>query len=197
MPGWLTSGRAALLAVAGQHVEHAGRQVLLADLGHPQHAQRRVLGRLQHQRVAGAERGRDLERGEHHRRIPRDDGADHADRLAARVAQHVLAERDGLALQLAGEAAEIAEDVGRHAGLGARLGAHRVAGLQRDGARQLLAAGLERIGDLEQRLAAFARHDLAPVGKGLGGGRDGAVDVGGIAARDLGDRRALGRDSRR
>ena len=168
MPGWLTSGAAAFLAVAGQHVEHAGRQELLADLGHQQHAQRRVLGRLHHHGVAGAQRGRDLERGQHHRRVPRDDGADDAQRLAAGVGQHVLAERQGLALELARQPAEIAEDVGRHAGLAARLGAQRIAGLERDGARQLLAAGLEGLGDPEQRLAALARHDLAPVGIGLG-----------------------------
>ncbi len=95
-------------------------------------AERRVLGRLQHQRVAGGHRHRDLERAEHDRGVPRHDRADHADRLAARVAEDVLAERDGLALQLAGQAAEIAEDVGASLRLGPRLGAHRVAGLARD-----------------------------------------------------------------
>ena len=52
--GMVGERAAAFRAVAGQHVEHARRQELLADLGHQQHAQRRVLGRLQHHRVAGA-----------------------------------------------------------------------------------------------------------------------------------------------
>ncbi len=122
-------------------------------------AQRRILGRLHHQHVAGAERGRDLERAQHDRRIPRDDGADDAERLAARAGQHVLAERHGLALQLRRKPAEIAEDVGRQLGLAARLGAQRIAGLERNGARQLLDARLYGFGDLEQKLAALARHD--------------------------------------
>ena len=36
---------AAFLAVAGQHIQHAGRQELPADLGYQQHAQRRVNSR--------------------------------------------------------------------------------------------------------------------------------------------------------
>jgi hypothetical protein len=61
MPG---QRRAAFLAEPGQHVEHALRQVLLADLGHQQYGERRVLGGLQHYRVAGAERRGDFERAE-------------------------------------------------------------------------------------------------------------------------------------
>ena len=192
MPGWFKQRPAHLLAEAGQEVEHAGRQELLADLGHQQHAERRILGRLHDHGVAGAQRRRDLERGQHDRRVPRDDGADHAQRLAAGVGQHMLAERDGLALELAAQPAEVAEDVGGHVGLAARLGAQSVAGLERDRARDLLGAGLQGLGDLEQRLAALARRHLAPFGIGLGRGGDGALDVGRVAARHFGDRLALG-----
>ena len=153
---------AAFLAQAGQHVQHAGRQEFLADFGHQQHAERRILGRLHHQRVAGAQSGRDLQRAQQHRRVPRDDGADDAERLAARVAQHVLAERNGLAFQLAAKPAEIAEDIGGHLGLRPRLGAQRVAGFQRDGARQLLDARLHRLGDPHQHAAALARRHARP-----------------------------------
>ena len=61
---------AALLAVAGQHVEHTVGQVLSADLGEPQHAQRCVLGRLEHERVAGAERHGDLQGRKEDGRVP-------------------------------------------------------------------------------------------------------------------------------
>ena len=155
--------------------------------GEPQHAERRVLGGLQHQHVAGAQRGRDLERAEHDRRIPGNDGADHADRLAPGVAQHVLAERDRLALQLAGETAEIANDVGRALGLGAGLRAQGVAGLLGDDAGQLLHPRLDGVGDLLQHAAAFARDDLAPAGERLACGLHGAVDILGAPARDAGD----------
>jgi len=175
------------LAVAGHDVEHALGQMLLADAGEPQHAERGVLGGLQHQRVAGAQRGRDLERAEHDRRIPRDDGANNADRLAPRVAQHVLAQRDGLALQLAGEAAEVADDVGGTSGLGPGLGADGVAGLLGDDAGELLHAGLDGIGDLLQQAAALARDDAAPAGEGLARGLHGPVDIFCTPARDAGD----------
>ena len=45
---------AAFLTQAGQHVEDTGWQKLLAHRRHQQHAEWRVLSRLQHQRVAGA-----------------------------------------------------------------------------------------------------------------------------------------------
>ena len=103
-----------------------------------------------------------LSAAEDDRRIPGDDGAHHADRLAPRVAEHVLAERDGLALELAGEAAEVADDVGGAPGLGPRLGAQRVAGLLGDDAGELLHPRLHRVGDLLQQAAAVARHHAAP-----------------------------------
>jgi hypothetical protein len=64
---------AALLAETSQDIEHARRQELLTHLGHQQHAERCVLRRLQHQRIPGTQRGRDLQRTEQHRRVPRND----------------------------------------------------------------------------------------------------------------------------
>jgi len=48
--------------VAGSEddVEHAGRQMLGRELGQPQRGQRRGLGRLEDDRVAGGQRGPDL-----------------------------------------------------------------------------------------------------------------------------------------
>src|SRR5215467_4438973 len=112
--------------------------MFLADACKPQYSQRRVLGSLQHQRVAGTECRGDLEGCQQNRRIPGDDGPDHADRLAPRVAQHVLAERDRLSFELTGEAAEVADDVGGTPGLRTRLGADGVTGLFRDDAGELL-----------------------------------------------------------
>src|SRR5271163_4147505 len=83
----------------------------------------RAFGGLQYQRIAGAKRRRDLQRAEQDRRVPRDDCPYDTQRLASRIAQHLLAEGNGLALQLAGEAAEIAEDIGGEPRLAARLGA--------------------------------------------------------------------------
>jgi len=125
--------------------------------------------------------------------FPRDDGADDPQRLASRVGKHMLAKRDGLALELGSEAAEIAEDVRRELGLAARLGAQRIAGLERDGAGHLLDARLHRLGNLEQRPAALARRHLAPGRKSPARGGDGGFDIGRRGARHFGHGRALGR----
>ena len=84
---------AAFLAVAGQQVHDAWRQVFVAQLRDAQQSERRVLGGLQHQRIARRHRHRDLERAEHDRGVPRHDAADDADRFASRVAEDVLTER--------------------------------------------------------------------------------------------------------
>ena len=71
-------------AGAGDDVDHARRQVgLLADLGEQQRRQRRGLGRLEDDGVAGRERGRDLPGQHQEREVPRDDLARR--RRAARV----------------------------------------------------------------------------------------------------------------
>ncbi len=192
-PRVLHQRAAALLAVAGEDVQHAVGQVLGGDLGHPQHAQRRVLGRLEHERVAGAQRHRDLQRGQHHGSVPGDDRGDDPERLAARVAEHVLAQRQRLALLLARDAAVVAEDVGRHRGLATGLGPDRVAGLGRDRLRELLADRGQILGDLQQRDAAVPRRLPAPLRKRLGRGLHRTVHVLGRPARDGAERLAPGR----
>ena len=83
--------RSGLVAVAGDHVDHTGGNAgLLGEPGQRQRGQRGVLGRLDHDRVAGTDGRGDVV--EEHRRgcVPRDDRADHAVRLA-----HGEAERRG------------------------------------------------------------------------------------------------------
>ena len=179
--------RPALLAQTGQHVEHAGRQELLRDFGHQENAERGILRRLEHDRVTRAQCRSDLQRAQQHRRIPRDDGPNHPDRLAPRIAQHLLAKRDRLALQLSGQTAEIAENIGREPRLRPRLSSQRIAGLQRDGTGQLLAAGLQGVGDAQQQPPPVARGDLAPGWEGPRGGFHCGVHISRIAARNLGD----------
>lgn len=143
---------AAFFAEPGQHVEHAGGQKLLANRGHHQDAERRLLGRLQHQRVTRAERGRDLQCGQQHRCVPRNDRADDAQRLAPRIAQHLFAQRDCLSLQLAGKATEIAEDVGGKPRLAAGLRAQSVAGFKCDHTRNPFGFSLHLVGDADDRV---------------------------------------------
>ena len=92
-PGVVDERLARARAEARQHVDDARRQVELLDQrGERERRDRRVLRRLEHDRVAARERRAELPREHHQRRVPGDDRADHADRLAAGVGQ----ERPGL-----------------------------------------------------------------------------------------------------
>ena len=83
--------RAPVSPAPGDDVHDAGRQLgLLQDLGEQQRRERRRLGRLQHDGVAGGERGRDLPRGHQQREVPRDDLAGDAERRAAAAGERVL-----------------------------------------------------------------------------------------------------------
>ena len=64
------------------NIEHASWQAcLLRDLSEKQGRQRRLLGRLENDGIAGGQRGSELRRRVGHRIIPWDDGGDYAVRL--------------------------------------------------------------------------------------------------------------------
>ena len=127
------------------------------------------------------------ERAKKHRRIPGNDGADHADRLASRVAQDMFAQRNRFTLELARKPTEIAQDVGRAFRLGSSLRADRVAGFLSDDARELFDPRLDHICDLLQQAAAFARDDTTPARAGVARGLHRPVDIFRAAAWDGGD----------
>ena len=91
---------ARLLAEAVDDVDDAGRHARLGEqLDEPLGEERRVLGRLQHDRVAADERRAELPRRDRDREVPRRDRADDADRhphahheLVAELARRRLAE---------------------------------------------------------------------------------------------------------
>ena len=183
-------GGAAFLPIAGDHIDHARRQMLLADLGDQQHRQRRILRRLQHDGVAGADRWGDLQRRELGRCVPGHDGARDADGFAARVAQHAFAEGNGEPLQFAREAAEISERIRHHPRFAARLRAQRVAGFRRDGAGEFLEPCLQRFPDACEQASPLAGGNARPGGECGGGRLDGPVHILGARAGHLADGRA-------
>ena len=103
----------------------------------------------------------------------------------------MLAERDGLTLQLARETAEVAEDVADGARFRTGLGLDGVAGLFCDDAGEFLGAAFDHIGDAHEEAAAFARWHTAPGREGGRCGLDGGVDVIAGAARHGRDRLAV------
>ena len=132
----------------------------------------------------------DLQRAQQHRRVPRNDRADDAERLAAGVAQDVLAQRDRFAFQFAGQTAEVTENIGDQRGFRPRLGADGVAGFLGDDAGEFLDARFQRLGDARQQAAALAGHGPAPAREGGVSGLHRTVHIFGRAARDGGDGRA-------
>ena len=87
--GWRTM--ASPTAGPPQHdVEHAGREHVGQQLGHPHRRGGRQLGRLQHHGVAGGHGRRPLPHRHHQRVVPRRDLSAHADRLPADARRHAL-----------------------------------------------------------------------------------------------------------
>ena len=179
---------AAGLAVAGDDVERAGREELGGELGQPQRALGGGVAGLEDDRVAGGEGRADLPHRHQQRVVPRRHLADDADRLATdprRVARHVLARR--LALQHAGRPGEEPELVHHRRDLLARGERLDLAGVGRLEGDQLLGVGLDRVGDLQQRLLALAGRRTSPLAEGAVGGLVGRVDLLRPADGRLGD----------
>jgi len=100
----LTERPAGHQAVAGQHIEHPRRQSRLqAELGHPLHGQRRLLGRLEDHGAAGSQRWGELPAAQREREIPRHDGGDDPGRLPGHQRQLPLDRRGDLAGTLIGQ----------------------------------------------------------------------------------------------
>ena len=88
--GCSTSGAPTSGAEPGDDVDDARREAGLLDQLHELERRRRgELRRLDDDRVAGGERGRELPRQQQQRRVPRHDRRDDAERLVARVVERV------------------------------------------------------------------------------------------------------------
>ena len=149
-------------ARAGDDVEDAGREDVGGDLAEDQGRQRRPRRRLEDDRVAGRERRADLPAGHHDRVVPRRDRGDHPDRLTADhrgEAGHVLVDR--LALHHPRAAGEEAQVVDHDRDLVDR-GADRLAGVLRLEATELVGAGLDAVGELEEHPAPLGRGRVLP-----------------------------------
>ena len=167
-------------AGARHDVDDAGRQVgLLQDLGEDQRRQRRRLGGLEDDGVAGRERGGDLP-GEHQQReVPRDDLAGDAEGAGAGAEPGVV--------ELVGPAGVVEEPRGDERDVDVAALLDRLAVVEALGHGELACALLHEPGDAEEVLAAVAAAHLRPglvVGAASGG--DGGVDIR-LAGR--GDRR--------
>ena len=94
-PGSVTSSSDTSRSAVTTLSTPGGRPISSADLGEHVALARRLRRRLQHDGAAGEQRGADLVADQRDRRVPRDDRADHADRLAHEQAELAAARSGG------------------------------------------------------------------------------------------------------
>ena len=190
-----------LAAQAGDDVDHAVGEARLGDeLAETQRAERGVLRGLEHDGVPRRQRGPELQAGEKEGKVPGDDAADDAVRLAPGVGEgraHHRRHRQGLAVDLRRPAAVVAIDLAGHRHVDVlRLG-ERLADVEGLDGGELLGVLVDEVGEPEQAAAAGARVEVAPdVLEGGAGGADGPVDVGRRPRGDGGEHLAGGRVER-
>ena len=110
------------LARALNDVEHAGRNAgLERQLRHDDRGHRRLLGRLEDDTVAGAQR-KGTERGRRRGAVPRHDGTDHANGLANLTHDELVRHRRHAPVELRRPAGVVLEAVNRE--LGYEAGVH-------------------------------------------------------------------------
>ena len=177
---------ARLLAVAGDHVQHAGREHLAGELGEAQRRGRGVLGRLDDDRVAGDQRRDGLAGGEHQRMVEGNDPPDDAERLHQRVVHAPEVSGDRLAAQLERQAGEIAQLAGRLLRVAAHL-ANRAAVLDHIEQGELLRVLQDRLGPREHAPCPLKRVGVAPRLERGARGAHGVVDVLAAAPRNRAD----------
>lgn len=151
------------LAHPRHHVEHSVRQPRLAgQLGHPQRAQRRQLGRLDHDAVPGGQRRSRLPRRQHCRKVPRQDSADDPDRLPQHQPDRLRTGRCHRTEDLVRRLGVPAEGVDRLRQIHLPAIRDRFPGLQRVQERQLTQVDLHQVSKAQQHALALGRRVTRP-----------------------------------
>ncbi len=145
--------------------------------------QRSLFGRLGDHGIAGGQRGADLAQEDRQREIPRADADEHAAAIEEQLI--ALAGRAGQLFGLAEQAPRhggvVAQEVGRLADLGDRVG-QALAGFAHAQRDELAAARFELVGGVFQDRGAAGRGQAIPVGLGGNGVAQRLVDGGAVGA---------------
>ena len=176
-------------ARAMDDVEHAGWEPgLIGEVAEQRARERRPLGRLQHDRVAGRERRPDPPGREHERRVPRSRDRGHAGRVVADPVALATVERAGAGREaVAREVGEEADVVGR-----AREDpqVHRlIQGAVVDALDlgQVGDGGVDRVGQSREMGVSPVGSKARPLREGPACGRHGSVDLGLPSVGHLGE----------
>jgi hypothetical protein len=174
------------VAGAGEQRDQTGRQVVEAG-GEHQRRDRRQLGRLADDGVAGRQRGRELPGEQQQRVVPGDDRPDDTERLLEHERElGRLDRRDDPAGEVAAHLGVVVERGGGPADLVGVLD-QWLAALERHRVRELVGPGSQPGRDLVQELGALGGRRRRPAGEGLARGGDRRVDLFGRGGPDLRD----------
>ena len=168
------------VVLVGDDIDYAGGEDVGAQFSDLERRQRRRRRRFDDHCIAGEQRGRQLERDDQHREVPRDDQADDAERFAALLDPAIVIVLDDLGRQFhPGEVAQEGRGVGH---FGARFG-ERLALFLGQQTRQVGGVGVDRVGQFHDARAAVLERGLRPaLERGIGSG-DGFVELGRGCAR--------------
>ncbi len=184
------------LAETWHHVDDAVRNARLGhQLGETQCRQRGLLGRLQHDAVAGGQGGAKLPGSHQQREVPRDDLPYHADRFTQGVGVEVRARHighrnvDGVALDLGGPAGHVVKQVGGQRNVGSLRDDEGLAVIHRLQLGELLDVLQDEVANPPDDAPSLRRRHPAPrpVIECLTCSPDGAVDILGVAFSDPGE----------
>ena len=173
------------VTAAGDDVDHARREAGLSDeVRHAQRRQRGLLGGLEHQRAAGGERRRYLQRRHQEREVPGDDLGSHPDGLARDVAEHFAARQsqgvDHLATELRGPARHVTEVIHGARDIDHRRKADRLTVVDGFELGELRGVRLDQVCELVDGALAHLGRQVRPASiiECHTGRRDGAVHIG-------------------
>ena len=184
--------RARGLAIASHDVDDAvGDARFREQFTEAQRRERRLLGRLEHDRAACGERRRELPGRHHEREVPGYDLPDHTDRLAQRISVPIAGARDrnGLAHKARRPSSHVAEHIDRAADVvAARIG-DRLAIVERFDLGEFVGVLFEEVAEPPHEPGALGGRDARPRAgfKRLPRRLHRKVDVGFVTRRDMGD----------
>jgi len=178
------------LAEAGDDLQHARRHPRLRrQLGEPQRGERRLLGRLQHDAVAGGERRAELPRRHQQREVPGHDRADDSYRLAHDHHDRGRIGRRNLVVDLVDRLPVVRDALGGKRDVDLARVADRLAHVECLEQCELVAVLVDECGQPLEDALAVLRRTAGPHAalERRTGAANGAVDVVGVAGGNLGE----------
>src|SRR6202040_670824 len=170
------------------HVDHTGGQQVADEAHQIEDRRGGLLGRFEHDGVARGQCKRELPGGHQDREVPRDDLADHTERLMEVIRDGVVIDLGQRTLLRPDSPGKIAEMIDGQRQVGGQRLPDGLAVVPRLGQGQRLQVLFDAVGDLVEDVGAFGGGRLAPLRRGGVGRIESLVDVGVVRAGHFAER---------